>query len=168
MGAQDLPRRRSLGERGPANEANAARSSAQNPPPPRGRASSTPACSAPACSTPGISSAGEALGGGHPRQRFDAGGQGGTAMGQNGGISEGGCGGEAERTKQKATQLCFEKKESGGAVNSGRWRAVNWGEQGATGCAKSDQGRARGAVGPARTRRAGWPGCILCIECTQV
>ena len=32
MGAQDLPHRRSLGERGPANEANTARSSAQNPP----------------------------------------------------------------------------------------------------------------------------------------
>src|SRR6185312_9227093 len=87
--------------------------------PPRGRASSTPACSAPACSTPGTSSAGEALGGGHPRQCFDAGGQGGTAMRQNGGISEGGCGGEAEWTKQKATQLCFEKKGKWGCGQFG-------------------------------------------------
>ena len=39
---------------------------------------------------------------------------------------------------KKQRNCVSKKKESGGAVNSGRWRAVNWGERGATGCAKSD------------------------------
>ena len=34
-------------------------------------------------------------------------------------------------------------------------------------CAESDQ-VARAGVVPAWIRRAGWPRCILCIECTQV
>ena len=36
---------------------------------------------------------------------------------------------------KKQRNCVSKKKESGGAVNSGRWRAVNWGERGATGCA---------------------------------
>ena len=57
---------------------------------------------------------------------------------------------------KKQRNCVSKKKESGGAVNSGRWRAVNWGERGATGCAESDGVRGGGWSGSDQTRRLAW------------
>ena len=78
-------------------------------------------------------------------------------MRRRGGINEGRGGGAAERRKQKETVLS-KNMETWGAVNqgAGRWGVRLIGPGG------------RAGVVPARTRRAGWPGCILCVECTQV
>jgi hypothetical protein len=141
MGAQDLPRRRSLGERGPANEANAARSSAQNPPL---AAALPPPLLAPLLLAPhqestarGKHSAAATLGSASTPMDKAARRCGRTAESAREDVA-------VRRSGRNKTQrnCVSKKKESGDAVNSGRWRAVNWGERGATGCAESDQGQA--------------------------
>ena len=137
---------------------NAARGNARNPPP-HGNASSTP-CLLRSCLLRPTESAARGKHSAVLRRRRTR---------RRGGINEGRGGGAAERRKQKETVL---------SKNMETWGAVNWGAGEGVGVRLIGLGgRAgwfrlrpdgRAGVVPAQTRRANWPGYILCVEYTQV